>query len=76
VTVSSFVPQNQVGFSLSVAPQTRRREDGMGHASRSGDLLHLEASRTRVFQSGLKTGGGPTTGGAHGAIVEVTSGST
>jgi hypothetical protein len=33
------------------------------HTSRSSDLLHVEASRTRVFQSGLKTGGGVTTGG-------------
>jgi hypothetical protein len=76
VTVYSFVPQNQVGFSLSVAPQNRRREDGMRHASRSDSLLHLEASRARVSQSGLKTDGGPTTGGARGTIMEVASGSS
>jgi hypothetical protein len=45
----------------------------MGHTSRSGSLLHLEASRARVFQSGLKTSGGTTTGGACGIVVEVAS---
>jgi hypothetical protein len=62
-----------VGFGLSVAPQKQRREVGAGHASRSSDFLHVEASLTRVFQSGLKTGGGVTAGGARGTIVEVTS---
>jgi hypothetical protein len=33
-------------------------EDGVRHALRSSNLRHLEASRPRVFQSGLKTGGG------------------
>jgi hypothetical protein len=61
---------------LSVAPQNQRREDGVGHASRSGGLLHLEASHTRVSQSGLKTGGGMTVGGAHRTIIEVVSGSS
>jgi hypothetical protein len=28
------------------------------HASRSSGLLYLEVSQVRVFQSGLKTGGG------------------
>jgi hypothetical protein len=32
----------------------------MGHALRSSSLLRLEASLARVFQSGLKTGGGAT----------------
>jgi hypothetical protein len=45
----------------------------MGHASRSSDLLHVEASLARISQSGLKTGGYATTGGARGIIVEVTS---
>jgi hypothetical protein len=36
----------------------------VGHASRSSSLLHVEASLARVSQSGLKTGGGATTGGA------------
>jgi hypothetical protein len=36
-------------------------------------LVHVEASLARVFQSGLKTGGDATTGGARGTIVEVTS---
>jgi hypothetical protein len=48
----------------------------VGHALRSDGLLHLEASHVRVFQYDLKTGGGATTGGAHGTIVEVASGSS
>jgi hypothetical protein len=36
-------------------------------------LLGVEASLARVFQSGLKTGGGATTGGARGTIAEVAS---
>jgi hypothetical protein len=45
----------------------------VGHASRSSGLLRGEASLARVFQSGLKTGGGMTAGGAHGTIAEVAS---
>jgi hypothetical protein len=71
--VSWFGPQNQVSFSLSVAPQNRRRKVGVGHASRSSSLLGVEANLARVFQSGLKTGGGVTTGGARGTITEVAS---
>jgi hypothetical protein len=33
----------------------------------------VEASLARVSQSGLKTGGGTTMGGARGTIVEVAS---
>jgi hypothetical protein len=33
----------------------------------------VKASLTRVFQSGLKTGGGATTGGARGTIAKVAS---
>jgi hypothetical protein len=73
VTVSWFGLQNQVDDDLSVAPQNRRMEDDMGHALRSGGLLYLEASHDRGFQSGIKTGGGVTTGGAHGIIAEVAS---
>jgi hypothetical protein len=62
-----------VGFGLSVASQNRRREVGAGHATRSSSLLGVEASLARVFQSGLKTGGGVTTGGACGTITEVAS---
>jgi hypothetical protein len=58
---------------LSVAPQNRRRKVGAGHASRSGGLPRVEASLARVSQSGLKTGGGTTTGGARGTIMEVAS---
>jgi hypothetical protein len=71
--MSWFEPQNQVGFGLSVAPQNRRREVGAGHAVRSSSLLGVEASLSRVSQSGLKTGGGTTTGGERGTIAEVTS---
>jgi hypothetical protein len=67
------VPQNQVGFGLLVAPQNRQSKVSVGHASRSSGLLHVEASLARVSQSGLKTGGGTTTGGACGNIVEVAS---
>jgi hypothetical protein len=45
----------------------------VGHASRFSGLLHVEASLDRVSQSGLKTGGGATTGGARGTIAEVAS---
>jgi hypothetical protein len=62
-----------VDFSLSVAPQNRRREVGTRHASRSSSLLSVEASLARVSQSGLKTGRGVTTGGARGTIAEVAS---
>jgi hypothetical protein len=43
----------------------------VGHVSRSDGLLCLEASHARVSLSGLKTGGGVMTGGAHGTIAEV-----
>jgi hypothetical protein len=62
-----------VGFGLSVVPQNQRREVDAGHASRSSGLLGMEASLARVSQFGLKTGGGTTTGGARGTIVEVAS---
>jgi hypothetical protein len=45
----------------------------VGHTSRSSGLLRVEASLARVFQSGLKTGGSATTGGACGTITEVAS---
>jgi hypothetical protein len=47
----------------------------VGHASRSGGLLHHEACHARVSQSDLKTSGGVTVGGAHGTITEVALGS-
>jgi hypothetical protein len=58
---------------LSVAPQNRRRKVDAGHASRSSSLLDVKASLTRVSQSGIKIGGGATTGGARDTIVEVAS---
>jgi hypothetical protein len=45
--VSWFGPQNQAGFGLLVGPQNRRREDSVGHTSRSAGLLRLEASCAR-----------------------------
>jgi hypothetical protein len=71
--VSWFGPQNQADFGLLVAPQNRQREVGAGHVSRSSGLLGVEAGLARVSQSGLKTGGGTTTGGARGTIMEVAS---
>jgi hypothetical protein len=65
MTVSYFGPQNQASFGLSVAPQNRRREVDVGHILRSSSLLGVEASLARVSQSGLKTGGSATMGGAY-----------
>jgi hypothetical protein len=45
----------------------------VGHASRSNSLLAVEASLATISQSGLKTGGGATMGGARDTIVEVAS---
>jgi hypothetical protein len=48
-----------VGYSLSVVPQNQQEdEDNAGHASRSSGFLRVEASRARLSQSSLKTGGG------------------
>jgi hypothetical protein len=74
--VSWVGPQNQGGFDLSVVPQNRRREDGVGHASRSGSLLHMDVSHARVSQSHHKTGEGVMRSGARGTIVDVVSGSS
>jgi hypothetical protein len=46
----------------------------VGHASRSGGLLHLKASHARGSQSGFRTDGGATMGGARDIILEVASG--
>jgi hypothetical protein len=45
----------------------------MGHVSRSNELLHVEASRARVSQFGLKIGEDAMAGGACGTITKVTS---
>jgi hypothetical protein len=45
----------------------------VGHTLRSSGLLCMKISRSRVFQSGLKTDGGATVCGAHGTIAEVAS---
>jgi hypothetical protein len=58
---------------LSVASQNQHREVSVGHTFRSSCLLGMEASLAMVSQSGLKTGGGTTTGGARGTIAEVAS---
>jgi hypothetical protein len=47
--------------------------DGVKHTSRSSGLLHVKASLARVFQSGFKTGGRATVGGARGTIIEIAS---
>jgi hypothetical protein len=44
--------------------------------SKSGGLLRLKVSHARVFQSGIKTRGGATAGGACGTIAEDASGSS
>jgi hypothetical protein len=43
-----------------------------GHTLKSSGLLCVKASRTKVFQSDLKTGGGARSGDARGTIVKVT----
>jgi hypothetical protein len=58
-----------IGFTT----KSTEDEDSVGHASRSSSLLHVKASRISVFQSGLKTGGGATAGGARVTIMEVES---
>jgi hypothetical protein len=45
----------------------------MRHVSRSSGLLCVKASLAWGSQSGMKTGGGATMGGARGTIVEVAS---
>jgi hypothetical protein len=45
----------------------------VGHTLRPSGLLGMEASLASVSQSGLKTSGGATMGGARGTIVEVAS---
>jgi hypothetical protein len=62
-----------VSFGLSVAPQNRRMEVGVGHVLRSSSLLGMEVSLARVSQSGLKTSESATMGGARGTIVKVAS---
>jgi hypothetical protein len=73
MTISWFGPQIQADYGLSVVPQNQREGNGVGYALRSSSLFHMEASRDRVSQSGLKTGGAATTGGARGTITKVTS---
>jgi hypothetical protein len=45
----------------------------VGQASRSSGLICVDASLARVFQSGLKIGGGVMAGGTRGTIAEVAS---
>jgi hypothetical protein len=45
----------------------------VGHASRSSSLHGVKASLARVSQSGMKTDGGATTGGAGSTIAEIAS---
>jgi hypothetical protein len=79
-----FGPQNHYnGFLVWASKWSRLRFVGCtrkptggwfnaGHALRSGSLLQLEASRARISQSDLKTGGCAMTGDAHSIIVKVT----
>jgi hypothetical protein len=46
---------------------------GAGHASRSSGLLHVKASRVRIFQSDLKTDRGAMMSDACDIITEVAS---
>jgi hypothetical protein len=62
-----------LGLKTKWASVCRWREVGAGHVLRSSSLLGVEACLARVFQSGLKTGGAATTGGARGTIAEVAS---
>jgi hypothetical protein len=62
-----------VDCGLSIVPQNRRRKVSAGRASRSSGLLRVKASLARVSQSGLKTDGGATAGGARDIIAEVAS---
>jgi hypothetical protein len=48
----------------------------VGHALRSDGLLRLKASRARVSQSNLKTGGCTMTGDVRDTITEIASGSS
>jgi hypothetical protein len=43
------------------------------HTSGYIGLLHVEASLARISQSGLRTGGDTTVGGARGTITNVAS---
>jgi hypothetical protein len=55
MTISWFVPQNQVGDGLSGVPQNRYEdEDDVRHVLRSSSLLHVEAGRARVSQFASK----------------------
>jgi hypothetical protein len=48
-----------VSYDLSVVPQNRWGDkEGVRHASRSSGLFHMEESRARISQSGLRTDGG------------------
>jgi hypothetical protein len=58
---------------LSIAPQNRREGDGVGHASISSGLLHMEANLARVSQFDIKTGGCAMTSDARGTITDVAS---
>jgi hypothetical protein len=46
----------------------------VGHTSRSDSFLCLKASRVKVFQSGLKTGGDAMPGDARSTIAKVALG--
>jgi hypothetical protein len=71
VTWSSKTPRRFLGLGL----ETKHAMVCLLHHkidSRSSGLLRVEASRARVFQSGHKTSGDTTVGGARGTIMDVT----
>jgi hypothetical protein len=68
---SWFVPQNQAGYGLSIAPQNLWEEDSVRHASRSSGMLRLKVSRAKFSQFCFKTGRGATVDDARGIIAEV-----
>jgi hypothetical protein len=80
-----FKPQNhRIDFLICVSKSSRLRFVGcaikpmggwlgMGHASRSDGLFRLEASRSRISQSVLKTDRDAMTGVAYGIMTDVTS---
>jgi hypothetical protein len=75
VICASKSPRWFFGLGLKIKHASVCRPRHKTDASRSSGLLHLEASRARVSQSGLKTSEGATAGAARDTIMEVASGS-
>jgi hypothetical protein len=74
---ASKSPRRFLGLGLKTIHASVCRLRHKTNGGRSVQDTHpdrVEASRARVSQSGLKTGGGATTGGAHGTVTDVVSG--